>query len=334
MRLTSRVLGLALPVLLAGCGSNQAVAPSPSPEPSLPPPTFAASPSPVPHQRQEPALPAAIEEAAAAVAGGRLYVMGGFNAAGSSLAGVYVFDGTAWTSGPSLPLPLDHPSAATLDGVVYIAGGHSNGRDSARAFRLDGDRWTAVASMGYARGGHALIAAQGKLYAIGGNTARGNVAPVEAYDPTANAWTTVSSMPQPRNHVLGFTMGTAVCVAGGRAPTTARVDCLDVISGAWSRLADLPQATSGGGAATFLGGDVVAMGGQDASETRIVSQLARYVPAGAWTSSDPMLIPRHGFELAVFNGRAWACGGGSSPGLHPVATCTSVGNPAAGQRGK
>jgi hypothetical protein len=37
-----------------------------------------------------------------------------------------------------------------------------------------------------------------------------------------------------------------------------------------------------------------------------------------------MLVPRHGFELALFDGRAWACGGATLPGLHPVATCTSL----------
>lgn len=268
------------------------------------------------------------------MAGGKLYVMGGFNAAGASLTAVYVFDGSGWSTGPSLPLALDHPSAATLEGGVYIAGGHSNGRDSARAFRLDGDHWTEVASMQYARGGHALVAVQGRLYAIGGNTSRGNVAPVEAYDPAANAWTVVTSLPMPRNHVAGFALGNEACVAGGRYPTTSRVDCFDVVAGTWSRIADLPVATSGFGAATFLGGGVVVMGGQDASETRIVTQLARYGAGNTWASSDPMLSPRHGFELAVFNGRAWACGGGSAPGLHPVATCTSVGNPAASGRGK
>lgn len=285
-------------------------------------------------QRAEPSLPAPIEETAAAAAGGKLYVMGGFNAAGASLSGVYVFDGASWSSGPPLPLPLDHPSAATLDGAVYIAGGHSNGRDSAHAFRLDGDHWTEVASLQYARGGHALVAVEGRLYAIGGNTARANVAPVEAYDPAANAWAVVTSLPVPRNHVAGFALGTAACAAGGRYPTTARVDCFDVVSGAWSRLADLPAATSGFGATTFLGGGVVAMGGQDASETRIVPQLARYNADNTWGAGESMLSPRHGFELAVFGGRAWACGGGSAPGLHPVATCTSVGNAAGSQRGK
>ena len=241
----------------------------------------------------------AIEETAAAVAGGRLYVMGGFNAAGSSLDGVYVFDGSTWSAGPRLPVPVDHASAATLDGAVYIAGGHSNGTDVARAFRLDGDRWTAVASMHFARGGHALVAAEGRLYAIGGNTARANVPGVEAYDPGADAWTVVGSLPVPRNHLSGFVQGTMACVAGGRSPTTARVDCYDTITGAWSRLADLPQASSGGGATTFLGGDVLVMGGQDASETRIVSQLTHYRADNSWSSGDSMLSPRHGFELAV-----------------------------------
>jgi hypothetical protein len=302
----------------------------------LPPPSpsFAPTPSPVPAQRAEPSLPAPVEETAAAAASGKLYVIGGFNAAGASLAGVYVFDGTSWSIGPALPLPLDHPSAATLDGAVYIAGGHSNGRDSRQAFRLDGDHWTEVASLQYARGGHALVALQGRLYAIGGNTSRANVPQVEAYDPAANAWTVVTSLPMPRNHVAGFVLGTAACVAGGRYPTTTRVDCFDVAVGTWSRLADLPVATSGFGAATFLGGAVVALGGQDASETRIVPQFSRYNPDNTWSSGDSMLSPRHGFELALFEGRAWACGGGSAPGLHPVATCTSVGDGGAPVRGK
>ncbi|TME39067.1 MAG: hypothetical protein E6I61_12075, partial [Chloroflexi bacterium] len=96
-----------------------------------------ATPTPQQAQRHEVSLPVPIEEAAAAVEGGRLYVMGGFNAVGASLDAVYAFDGSAWRAGPRLPLPVDHPSAASLDGQVYLAGGHTNGADSARLFRLD-----------------------------------------------------------------------------------------------------------------------------------------------------------------------------------------------------
>lgn len=265
-----------------------------------------------------------MEETAAAAAAEKLYVMGGFDAAGRSLDSVYVFDGATWTSGPRLPLPLDHPSAATLDGRLYIAGGHSNGRDSARLFRLDGAHWIELAPLHYPRGGHALLAAAGHLYAIGGNTSAGNVAPTEGYDPAANRWTVLPALPDPRNHVSGFVLGGNMCVAGGRAPNTARVDCLSAVQRTWSRLAGLPEATSGGGAAAFPDGGVVMMGGENAGESVMVDQLTHYSAGPGWTRPVAMLVPRHGFELVFFQGRAWACGGATAPGIHPVATCTSV----------
>jgi N-acetylneuraminic acid mutarotase len=323
---------LALALLIASCGNTIANKPSPSPEN----PTFTpfAQGSPQPVQKHEPSLPAPIEETAAAAEGANLYVMGGFNAAGVSLSTTYVFDGSTWHAGPPLPLGLDHPSAASLGGQVYIAGGHSNGADSARLFRLDTDHWTGLAPMHYARGGHALIAFQGKLYAVGGNSVRANVPQVEAYDPASNVWSVVTPLPDPRNHLMGFALGAQLCVAGGRSPTTPRVDCFDPAKSTWSSLPALPQATSGGGAATFNGADVVVLGGQDASETRIVDQLTRYGPGHAWSGGETMLDPRHGFELAMYEGRVWACGGGNAPGLHPVATCTSIGDPAAANRGR
>ena len=323
---------LAAVILIAACacggGTRVAISPVPTLAPASPSPSPSPTPSPQPLQRAEPSLPAAVEETAAAAAGGKLYVMGGFNAAGASLRSVYVFDGASWSSGPALPLPLDHASAATLNDQVYIAGGHSNGRDSARVFRLAGDGWTELAPLHYARGGHALIAAAGRLYAIGGNTAGGNVGPTESYDPSTGGWSVLDPLPQARNHVLGFALDDTACVAGGRAPTTARVDCLLLTTGAWSRpFGDIPASTSGGGAVAFPDGEVVVLGGQDATETRIVDQLS-VLHGKSWTQDARMLAPRHGFELALLGDRAWACGGGSAPGLHPVATCTSLGDPA------
>ena len=128
----------------------------------------------------------------------------------------------------------------------------------------------------------------------------------------------------PRNHVAGFAYSADVCAAGGRAPNTVRVDCFNLESLTWERLPDLPRPTSGAGAATLDDGRVIVMGGEDAQESRIVDQLARLPSSSQWTATETMLVPRHGFQLAVFEGRAWACGGGSLAGLHPVATCTSV----------
>lgn len=319
-------------VSCAGASPHSAVTPSPSitpklspsPSPSSSPVASSPSPSPQPPQRVEAPLPVPLEESAAAAAGGKLYVMGGFDAVGRSLRTVYVFDGTAWSVGPSLPLGLDHTAAATLDDHLYLGGGHSGGGDSARLFRLDGGLWTELAPMRHARGGHALIAAAGRLYAIGGNTAAANVAPAEVYDPQSGRWSDLPALPAPRNHVAGFVYGPNVCAAGGRSPNTARVDCFNFESMAWVRLPDLPRPTSGAGAATLDDGTVIVMGGQDAQESTLVDQLARMPTTNQWTATETMLTPRHGFQLAVFEGRAWACGGGSAAGLHPVATCTSV----------
>jgi Kelch motif protein len=325
LRFAAALVVLAVPLLYGCAGSTTARAtPVSSPSPSASPIAVTPSPLAPPAQRAETPLPLALEEAAAASAAGKLYVIGGFDAAGNSLRTVWVFDGSAWRAGSRLPLGLDHTSAATLGDRIYVAGGHSFGRDSARAFRLDGSTWTELAPMHHARGGHTLLAAMGRLYAIGGNTAAANVAPVEVYDPATGAWSDLTSFPTPRNHVAGFVLGNSVCAAGGRSPTRIRVDCFDLDRSAWVRLPDLPIATSGAGASALADGRVVIMGGQDARETNIVND-AELLGPNAWAVLGPMLVPRHGFELAPFDGRAWACGGGSLPGLHPVVACTSVG---------
>jgi len=90
------------------------------------------------------------------------------------------------------------------------------------------------------------------------------------------------------------------------------------------RFPNLPVATGGAGATTLPNGSALILGGEDAQESRMITQAAWLPGPKAWRTVGVMLVPRHGFELAIFKGRAWACGGGSSPGLYPVATCTSA----------
>src|SRR5262249_57992080 len=71
----------------------------------------AATPDRGPPQREEPPLPAAVQESAAAAASGLLYVIAGFDSAGHSTPGVFVYDRVRWAAGPRLPTALDHPAA-------------------------------------------------------------------------------------------------------------------------------------------------------------------------------------------------------------------------------
>ncbi len=275
-------------------------------------------------QRNEPALPVAVQEAAGAVAGGKLYVVGGYDTARNSTNGVYVFDGTSWTRGPSLPIALNHPGAATLGDAVYVAGGFTPNGASNRAFvlRAGSSRWAEVAPMQRARGALALLSLAGRLYAIGGRDGSVQVAVPEVYDSGADRWHDAAAMPNPRNHVAGYVDGTVACVAGGRTPdTSAAIDCFDPATSMWAQRATVPAGTSGAAAAVVDGVTIVA-GGEAANETHLVDRV-EMLTGTAWRGI-PMMVPRHGPAFAVFHGRLWACGGATAPGFQAVATCTSI----------
>ena len=68
--------------------------------------------------------------------------------------------------------------------------------------------WTQKAPMHEARGGLGVAAVNGKIYAIGGSTESGYLAPLsgivdtnEEYDPAKDTWTFRSPMPSPTNRL-------------------------------------------------------------------------------------------------------------------------------------
>jgi N-acetylneuraminic acid mutarotase len=317
-------------LLSASCSSGDSTASVSSSASSSPSssgtttPSSSATPFPQPRTQQaEVPLPEPREETAAAALHERLYVIGGFDAGGSDTDSVFVFGGAVWTRGPRLPVAVDHASAAVLGDRLYVVGGSTPAGASTAAFVLSssGDAWQRITPLRHARIAPALVATSGRLYAIGGRDGLAEVGPAEVYDPESARWGDLPPLPLPRDHVSGFVDQGMPCVAGGRSPNTTRVDCFDSAAAQWRSLPPLPRPTSGAGGVT-LAGQVIVAGGEDAAESVIVDQVARFAD-GAW-SLDSMLVPRHGFQLAVLGGRAWACGGGDHPGLHPVATCTSI----------
>ncbi|RSH89351.1 Negative regulator of mitotic exit [Saitozyma podzolica] len=73
-----------------------------------------------------------------------------------------------------IPVPREGHAAAIVDGTIYIFGGRDvNGKDlgDLAAFRITNQRWYMFQNMGpapTARSGHALVAAHGKIYVLGG----------------------------------------------------------------------------------------------------------------------------------------------------------------------
>lgn len=295
-----------------------------------PTPPVAPEPSQEPSQRNEASLPEPRQEATAVADGRRLYIIGGVFQPGSPSSNkTFVFDGN-WHVGADLPIGIDHASSAALGSTVFVAGGFVNlDKASARAFRLDGDRWRELAPMHHARGAAALVAISGRLYLIGGSTIHNSgdeVAPVEAYDPAANTWTDVSTLQRTRNHLAGFAYSNLACVAGGRSPeNTAAIDCYNPATGSWSTtLPPLPTPTSGAGVGV-LGSQLIVAGGESISQpARILDQVVR-LRSGVW-QVEPMRVPRHAMSLAPFRGRLWACGGADQVNtVSAVSNCTSIG---------
>jgi Kelch motif len=298
---------------------------SPIPSPSA---TTVPSPSPTPTpipQQVEASLPLPRQEVAEGLLTGvpdSLWVIGGFDPQRRSSNTVQVDKG-GWALGPAYPFPVDHAAAVTSDGRLYVAGGYSNGGPRGDLYRINTaqDGWERLAPMHHPRGALVLLAVGGVLYAIGG-AAGAEVAPVEAYDTSRGVWHDVAALPLPRDHGAGFAWQGLACIAGGRSPNTARVDCYDPTSSAWSRLPDLPSPTSGAGAIT-LGGQVIVAGGENAGESTLVDHVFRFTGGSVWTD-EPMLVSRHGIQLAVWGGRAWACGGATAAGYHASPDCTSI----------
>jgi N-acetylneuraminic acid mutarotase len=259
--------------------------------------------------------------------GGKLYVIGGYDANAYTTGDVQVFDGVAWISGPALPNPTDHVSAAVAGGRLYVVGGNQLSGTTAAIYALnpDGSGWTKIGDLTQPRAAFALVSVAGKLIALGGYGSQGNnLSTVETYDPATNTSVTNNALlPFPRNHVAGFSYQGMACVAGGRSGgvTYARVDCYNPTLNAWQQLPDLPAATAGEAASATPGGAIV-LGGEDAGETYVVTQLFRLV-GGSWTA-EPMLSPRHGMGAAILGGRLWVPGGAEVPGRAPVNLCTSV----------
>ncbi len=223
-------------------------------------------------------LPVGLHHVGIGVAGGRLYVIGGYSKSGLSVwnpvATVYAYDPTT-------------------------------------------DSWTERASMPTARGALSVTEHDGKLYALGGYDRKANNAQVEVYDPLHNVWTTAAPIPTPRDHLGSATIAGKIYAIGGRldgdySRNLAVTERYDPVNDRWTRVADLPTARSGITAAV-IEGKIYVMGGEGAAGT--FNENEAYDPArDIWQRMAPMPTARHGLGSAVIQGRIYVISGGPTPG--------------------
>jgi N-acetylneuraminic acid mutarotase len=165
-----------------------------------------------------------------------------------------------------------------LDGKIYAVGGR--GIDKAtvgtnEAYDPTSGKWAELAPLPKARDHLAVVAAGGRIHAIGGrfNATAENTDLHDVYNPGTNTWEKAAPMPTPRSGVAGALYRDMIVVAGGECRERATFpenEGFDLKTGRWSALAPLPAGRHGFGAAAvgknlyFAGGSLGCGGGDRA----------------------------------------------------------------------
>ncbi|HEX4929776.1 MAG TPA: kelch repeat-containing protein, partial [Gaiellaceae bacterium] len=215
-------------------------------------------------------------------------------------------------------VPVDHAAAASANGRVYVIGGY--GRDRApldTVFALENGAWRRLASLPDARAAAAAAIAGGRLYVLGGVDGRRGLARIAfAFDLRTGRWTRIPG-PSPREHLAAAASGTRVFALGGRSAgidtNSARFESYDPRTRRWTRLAPVPQARGGTGAA-LVSGRIVSIGGEQPQGT-IRSVYAYDLRTKRWRRLADLPSPRHGLGVVAHEGRVYAVAGGPQPGL-------------------
>jgi N-acetylneuraminic acid mutarotase len=193
------------------------------------------------------------------------------------------------------------------------------------------------------------VAANGKLYVMGGwgdGKARG--ANYE-YDPATDKWTKKQPMPRPAHHAALAAVNGKIYVFGGFvAPANTAVP----VGAAWEPIADayefnpatdswkpLPPLPGkrGSAIAAEVGGKIYVIGGATTMEgskdpfftafgpARVLGTNEVYDPAtNKWESRNPMSVPRNHAFSGVVNGKIYVIGGRTGHGFILSATNTNV----------
>lgn len=131
-----------------------------------------------------------------------------------------------------LSQPVTSFGAAICDGSLYLYGGHIGQAHSysleeqghtLKRLNLTTKEWETVIEGPHLQG-LALVAHDGKLYRLGGFTARNtkgeeddlwSQSDVAGFDPEDDAWTALPSLPEPRSSFDATVLGDAIYVVGG-----------------------------------------------------------------------------------------------------------------------
>ena len=260
---------------------------------------------------------------------GKIYLLGGYPASRVTVRTVQVYDAASnrWSLTTPLPLGVNHPMPAAVNGKLYVIGGQTDTGsafvNNVQEYNPATTSWTARATMPAARSAGAAAVIGDKIYVAGGRPPRG--ADFAVYDVGDNQWTTLPNLPSQRNHLAACAIDGKVYVVGGRlqagfsSPMTNILEVFDPALNQWSMRAPMPT-TRGGINGIAADGCFFVWGGEGpegpANPHGMFAQMEMYVPAqNRWYQLEPLPTPVHGVTGAAHvNGFIHAPGGGIHTG--------------------
>ena len=270
-------------------------------------------------------LPAAVSDAVAAAVDDGFYVMSG--TPGRGLRQFFEFYDTkndGWRPLTPMPASLWRFSITAGNGQLYVTGG----RDQATGdmspnvwmYTPQSAIWVELPALPQARAGHASFFADGSVYVIGGVGEKSDR--VLRYVSRLGRWETVgAAMPEPVANTAWTKKDDLLIVAGGvRADgrDSKTVQAFNIKTLKWSRLAALPQASSGG-ALGVVDGALHYAGGFSQSAQKVLARHVRY-NGRVWRDLAAMPQGRHQMAYAGSGSEFFIIGGALGGGFYSLFT--------------
>jgi N-acetylneuraminic acid mutarotase len=284
-------------------------------------------------------LPNGLYSAATVVNNGYIYEIGGWNNSAVQSATYYAplnSNGTigTWTSTTALPIALRYVSSTVYNGYVYELGGlnSSSAVQSATYYApLNSNgtigTWTSTTALPIALEFTGVLANNGYIYSIGGNT--GSASATTYYAPlnsngTIGTWATTTALPSGNYGSNPVIWGGYVYEIGGISGSSASATTYyaplnsNGTIGAWNTSTSLPQAIELAGIVVD-NGYVYAIAGQNGSSyltTTYYAPLNSNGTIGTWATTTALPTTSSMMGAVTYDGYLYEVGGQNSSGTN------------------
>lgn len=226
-----------------------------------------------------------------------------------------------WVRRADMPIPRSEMAWATAwEGRMHVVGGYGEGQVN-RAYHTvydpGQDRWFDAAPLPRGANHVAVVAHEGRVYALGGFIEQNRRCDDKAfiYEVAADRWREIAPLPRPRGAAAAVVLDGKIHLIGGAtdpAPERASIawhEAYDPATDRWELRRPIPAARDHVGAVTQAG-VIHVVGGRFNTFQYNTGLHHVYLPArDSWVEKAPLPTPRSGHGMVIHKGRFYCMGG-------------------------